>query len=551
MENKRKRKREVDEADDGSDGQGEISSTKRQALHNSDKQPKRQKLHKEDDNTQKKTKEITEITPDQDEAIRQQKAEKRRQKRERRKEKKQSKQERKEAKKKQTDKASNSATPATSRFFTDAKADEFDSEDDVDGAADQESIAAQDDTNEPNQFVDVEAEDGSSEGDGIDEENGDTGIDLELDGFNDGDSVASKDDSVSSDISSDPDTPTFDRSASGSSASSSSSIVPPSETSSNHVHTKEIKTQIAELPLPKLKSSSNVTKSGSAVKQQPLPQILTSHKDAEASQENSEQSPKLTEIDSEKLKQRLESRLAALRAARKADGPDGKPARNRDDLINARRQKQERRKQHKKELRQKAKQEQSAEAEAARLRGGSGSPMWSPNAILSPREPQNNFSFGKVAFADGQAFDMSSGGVDGKKKGPQDVKTALEAAQKKQNRLSGLDQGKRADIEEKDRWLNAKKRVQGEKLRDNTSLLKKTLKRKDKGKAKSEKEWTDRIQGVQAGKEAKQRKREDNLKKRKDEKGSKKSKGKPAPKPKKRPGFEGSWKLGSKGSGKA
>ena len=138
-----------------------------------------------------------------------------------------------------------------------------------------------------------------------------------------------------------------------------------------------------------------------------------------------------------------------------------------------------------------------------------------------------------------------SGLVDAKKrKGPQDPRTALQAAQKKNSRIGGLDDGKRADIEEKDLWLSAKKKAHGERPRDDMSLLKKTLKRKQKQKEKSEKEWTERITGVQKGKEMRQKKREENLKKRKEEKGGKGKK--KATKKKGRPGFEGSFRPSSK-----
>lgn len=257
--------------------------------------------------------------------------------------------------------------------------------------------------------------------------------------------------------------------------------------------------------------------------------------------------------DPELLRARLAARIEALRAARKADGPDGAPARNRQELMEARRKKEEQRRAHKKELRLKAKIEEDARREAA-LASARDSPA---SSIFSPaiQSPENNFSFGRVSFADGQQLseDLSALRDAPKKKGPQDAATALQASEKKRLRLSGLDDEKRADIEEKDLWLNAKKRAHGEKIRDDSSLLKKTLKRKEKAKKKSEKEWNERKEGVAKGQAMKQKKREENLKKRRDEKGSKgKGKGKSGvsktkkPKVKSRPGFEGSFGSGGK-----
>ncbi len=57
--------------------------------------------------------------------------------------------------------------------------------------------------------------------------------------------------------------------------------------------------------------------------------------------------------DPELLRARLAARIEALRAARKADGPDGAPARNRQELMEARRKKEEQRRAHKKELEEK------------------------------------------------------------------------------------------------------------------------------------------------------------------------------------------------------
>lgn len=259
----------------------------------------------------------------------------------------------------------------------------------------------------------------------------------------------------------------------------------------------------------------------------------------------------MPQVDQEVLKARLQARIEALRAARKADGIDGKPARNRQELMEARRRKEEERRQRKKEVRKQAKEDEqrkAAEVELARLRG-SGSPG-TPD-IFSPMEQENNFSFGRIEFDDGQQMDTTALNlVDAKKKkGRSDPKTALEAAEKKRQRLAGLDEEKRKEIESKDLWLNAKKRAHGEKVKDDTNLLKKTLKRKEKMKKKSEKEWTERIEGVQKGKEMRQKKREENLRKRREEKGTKpgkKANKLKAGKKKARPGFEGSFRSKSK-----
>jgi hypothetical protein len=255
---------------------------------------------------------------------------------------------------------------------------------------------------------------------------------------------------------------------------------------------------------------------------------------------------------SEELKQRLQKRLDELRAARHADGFDGKPARNRQELIEARRQREEQRRKHKKELRLKAKEEEQRLCDEAIARRfsprGSGSLLASPRSPADSMSIPTNFSFGRVSFADGQQTDAAlSSLIKGRKaRGPQDPATALKAAESKQARLVALDNERRADIEEKDMWLNAKKRAYGERVKDDMSLLKKTLKRKQNAKKKSEREWKGRLEGVKRAKEMRQAKREDNLRKRKEEKGNKGKKGKP----KARPGFEGSFKARTGGKKK-
>ncbi|KAI9847892.1 MAG: hypothetical protein M1838_000700 [Thelocarpon superellum] len=258
--------------------------------------------------------------------------------------------------------------------------------------------------------------------------------------------------------------------------------------------------------------------------------------------------PKLemSPADAEALRLRLQARIEVLRASRKADGLNGAPARNRQELLEARRKKEDERRALKKELRLKAKEQEKEARERALIANSPdvGSPL-----RITPAASDNYFSFGKVAFSDGQQLsaDLSTLLDPRKIKGPQDPLGALKASDNKRARLAGLDEGKRKDIEEKDAWLNARKRAHGERIRDDSSLLKKTLKRKEKVKQKSATEWNERLDGVQKSQEARQRKREDNLQKRREEKGGKKgkkvgkkTKPKPKPKSKNRPGFEGS-----------
>ncbi|KAH7192425.1 surfeit locus protein 6-domain-containing protein [Fusarium flagelliforme] len=252
--------------------------------------------------------------------------------------------------------------------------------------------------------------------------------------------------------------------------------------------------------------------------------------------------------DTTAIRARLAAKIEALRAARKADGPDGKPIRTRQELIESRRKKQEARKAHKQELRMQAKLEEQRKREEALISNSPG--IMSPAVELD--ENASNFTFGRVAFGDGAQLSRDLGHVltQGKKKGPSDPKTALIKVQNQKKRLQELDAEKRADIAEKDAWLTARRRAEGEKIRDDEALLKRAVKRKEVAKKKSEKAWRERSDGVKLAQKERQRKREENLRARRDDKmlgkaGKKKKKaGAAGAKKKGRPGFEGSLGVG-------
>ncbi|KAK0625347.1 surfeit locus protein 6-domain-containing protein [Bombardia bombarda] len=262
--------------------------------------------------------------------------------------------------------------------------------------------------------------------------------------------------------------------------------------------------------------------------------------------------------DTTALRVRLAAKIEALRAARKVDDADGTPIRTRSELIEARREKQAQRKAHKREMRERQREEEDRKREEALA-----SARNSPNSMLSPLmgtsvvdpadDPSaNNFSFGRLAFADGtqMAHDLSYEKADPslKKKGPSDPKTALLKFENQKKRIAALDDDKRKEVLEKETWLAARRRAEGEKVHDDEGLLKKAVKRKEKAKKKSEREWKERAKGVEDGIKKRQNKREENIRKRKEEKGGKgkgKKKGVATAK-KSRPGFEGAG-FGGKG----
>lgn len=406
----------------------------------------------------------------------------------------------KEAKKKATKKEkSKASTESLRRADDDTKADDHDGEDEVAEAEEEEEEEEVDEADEEDQH----------DHDFVDEETAEMRIPA--------DEMETDMDNL--DVSGLVDEPSKGR------ASSSRSSSPAPEFSPYH---NDRSSSTSSIPTP-----SDVEELRKVTKQK---QTLDSH-----SSDKSQKSKKhetAEEVKARKAAQlaRLQELIEAKRAARNADGLNGKPARSRSELIEARRQKEQEKKEKKKELRtqeREAQKKAEMEAHLASLRGSPalGAEIFSRSrsaSVSSPGVNANNFSFGRVAFADGSRMNSSLSGLveqTKKFKGPSDAKTALLAAEKHQAHLNNLDEAKRAELMEKDIWLNARKRISGEKIRDDVSLLKKSLKRKDKAKSKSEREWTERTEGVKKSQEARQKKREENIAKRKEEKGGKGKKG--------------------------
>ena len=159
----------------------------------------------------------------------------------------------------------------------------------------------------------------------------------------------------------------------------------------------------------------------------------------------------------------------------------------------------------------------------------------------------SGLSFGRVLVNDTE-IDAGRGQVKlskQKSKGASDPKSRLEHLKAREKKVAQMDPEKADKAIENDRWHHALLSARGEKVKDDISLLKKTISRREREKKKSTREWDERLAKVEKGKGDRQRKREENIAKRRAEKGKGKGE-KKVVKPKKgfmvkkkRPGFEG------------
>ena len=204
--------------------------------------------------------------------------------------------------------------------------------------------------------------------------------------------------------------------------------------------------------------------------------------------------PKKAEIDPAVRAERralLAARIEALRAKRMA--ADGSSAKNRQELIEARRKKEMARKERKKQLRLQAKAaEETKRKEEAQPTGQGASGAAKDTPKSSSRQPVNNFSFGAVTFDDGEQLDhtLQDFKKSRKRKGPTDILGQLKHVEAKKSRIQNMPPEKQEKIQERELWSKAFKQTAGEKVRDDEKLLKNSLKRQVQVKKKSVREWS-------------------------------------------------------------
>jgi len=283
-------------------------------------------------------------------------------------------------------------------------------------------------------------------------------------------------------------------------------------------------------------------------------------------QEEEEFVPLPTDGGISTLRDKLKSKIASLRPQRGQAEPGSK-----DELLEERRrQRAAMRERRRKETKERIRKENEAR------RGSDKKPSDKNPAVVTKgnvSKPQllvpdgNSKSYASVAFSK-VAESSSSKGISPKHKSlkaPSDPKQALALLQAKKAKLEAMPEDKKKEIAERERWMKAEARMEGVKVRDDEARLKKAVKRKEKEKQKTKKEWcvevitlscrslilhkrrSDRKEQVAAAMAARQKKRNDNIAMRNERKKGKSSSSKKAGasgKTKARPGFEGKKTFG-------
>ncbi|KAJ1975239.1 hypothetical protein H4R35_003233 [Dimargaris xerosporica] len=261
------------------------------------------------------------------------------------------------------------------------------------------------------------------------------------------------------------------------------------------------------------------------------------------------------------LKARLQARITQLRMTRHSEAHDTKRKRSEESI----KEKRQKRKRESREQQAKAKTSITVPAGATMsVLNANGHTDVHPAAksTLPPKSKavsavtavEEAVDYGKLEFmaSDDDTTAIASAHDSKPKRSKKSAVQALREAEAKKQALEALaneDQNAYKAAKEKDAWNRAMELAEGNKVRDNIKLLKKTVKRTQAKKRKSENEWKEREKQVASDIAKRQKQRNENLKARANAKKDRKS-GKKVTKPKQRPGFEGTARFAKKAQSK-
>jgi len=225
----------------------------------------------------------------------------------------------------------------------------------------------------------------------------------------------------------------------------------------------------------------------------------------------------MEDASQDQLKQRLAERIQQLRGSRKAPS-------NKKRLMTPAEKRKKARELAAKKSKGDALPVQGSKGENASSEGDSSA------AASAPVFSKFDFSTAKRV---GQGQEKKKGGSNN----PMQLLAKVQADKEKLDRLKAEDPEKAKAKQEKEQWKAAMLRAEGVKIKDDPKLLKKAIKRKETQKAKTKKDWGERLEIVDKFKVDKQKKRRTQLKDRAQAKVDKKiNRGKKPKTTKKKPG---------------
>jgi hypothetical protein len=197
------------------------------------------------------------------------------------------------------------------------------------------------------------------------------------------------------------------------------------------------------------------------------------------------------------LRQKLHDKIANFR--NRHSYSRGEPG-SKDELLEERRQQRALlRERRRKETRERVRREAEARKKPAKEKNEKGPPQVKGNVaktqLLVPESGPHS-KLANVAFStitDPSSSRGASSNVASSKykslKASSDPKQALAQLQAKKAKLESLPDEKKKEIAERERWAKAEARMEGVKVRDDEGRLKKAVKRKEKEKQKTKKDW--------------------------------------------------------------
>lgn len=225
-------------------------------------------------------------------------------------------------------------------------------------------------------------------------------------------------------------------------------------------------------------------------------------KDVENDTEHSAPIEKADPKKLEELREKLASKLQEFKSKRKAPGTvTNGTVRTREAILAARREK-DRISKEKVQLKRKREENDDGHNEDNEYENASDGDVDTSNLMYS-----------SVEFADGTkaTANLKEMRHQKSKKGPRDILGQLKHVEARQAKIAKMDDEKRADIEEKNKWGKAIAQAEGAKVRDDVKKLKASLKRHTNKKLKSEKEWNERKEKASKDKADKIQKRNENI----------------------------------------